>query len=136
VSAKENLAKQDGVMKNAFTLTSSTACVSNHRSVLLTDDNPHRRNALVLLLNLVHFNVSPVHSASEGLTLAKQGGFDLILISSLLSDNDGAELCRQIRDFDKRTPILFYSGEARNAETKAEWPLTPKQGMGILPAYV
>lgn len=123
-------------MEHAVIITTPTACVSNHRSVLLIDDNLPRRNAVALLLGMANFSVSLAASASDGLARATQGQFDLILINSHLIGHNSAELCRRIRDFDKRTPILFYLGEAQNAETKTEWPLTRKQGMGLLPAYV
>jgi len=123
-------------MKKALTMTTPTDCVSNHRSVLLIDDQPHRRNALGRLLGMANFDVYSAASGSEALALARQAKFDLILIGSHFIGHSGAELCRHIRDFDKRTPNLFYSGEAQDNETKAEWPLTFEQGRGLRPAYV
>jgi len=122
-------------MENVFTITNPTACVNNHRSVLLIDDNQPRRNSLALWLGMANFSVSLVGSTSEGLTLVRQQEFDLILIDSRLLSK-GLEHCRQIRNLNKRTPVLFYSGEAQNEEIKADWRLTHKQGMSPLPALV
>lgn len=121
-------------MKNVFTISNPLAGVNNHRSVLLIDDNQPRRNSLALWLEMANFNVALAGSASEGLTLLRQQEFDLILINSHPLASDGVELCRQIRNFNKRTPILFYSGETRSAGTKADWRLTEKQARGPLPA--
>lgn len=123
-------------MKNVYTLTPHTACVSSHKSVLLVDDNPHRLARLSTWLELANFSVSVAGTATEGLILARHGEFDLILINSHALGYDGAELCRQIRDLNKRTPSLLYSGEAPNAAPRADWRLTPEQEKGLLPACV
>lgn len=34
------------------------------------------------------------------------------MLDSIFPDDDGFELCRRIREFDRGTPILFYSGAA------------------------
>ena len=38
--------------------------------------------------------------------------YDLYLLDSWLPDGSGLDLCRKIREFDERTPILFYSAAA------------------------
>ena len=48
----------------------------------------------------------------NGIALAGSQDFDLYLLDSWLPDGSGLELCRQIREFDKSTPILFYSAAA------------------------
>ena len=40
------------------------------------------------------------------------------MLDSRLPDLDGFDLCRQIRDFDSDTPILFFSGAAYEADKK------------------
>ncbi len=97
-------------MENHFTLTSAA---NDNRSILCIDDDQDMRDRLAALLEMANFKVSLAKSVSEALTLAKQGRFDLILLDSYLSD--GRTLCRQIREFDQRTPILYYTGEARYA---------------------
>jgi DNA-binding response OmpR family regulator len=51
-------------------------------------------------------------SFDEALTLASQGGFDLYLLDTYLPDQTGLDLCKRIREFDSKTPILFYSAAA------------------------
>jgi DNA-binding response OmpR family regulator len=113
-------------MENALIIKTPAPRVNSRKSVLLVDDNPHRLDRLSTWLEMVNFNVSPVRSASEGLSLAKQRRFDLILINSRLIGYDGAELCRQIRDISKLTPVLLYSDKAESAETQSDWRLTPE----------
>jgi len=50
---------------------------------------------------------------------AKQSSFDLYLMDHALTDGSGINLCRQIRSFDPKTPIVFYSGYADEEHQKA-----------------
>ena len=45
----------------------------------------------------------------EGLRLARWGYFDLYIPDNWLPKGSGIGLCRQIREFDPYTPVLFYS---------------------------
>src|SRR5262249_5781742 len=47
-----------------------------------------------------------------GLRLARRGYFDLYILDNWLPDGSGIGLCRNIREFDPHTPILFYSAAA------------------------
>ena len=58
-------------------------------------------------------------SVVEGLRLARAGGFDLYLLDSRFIDGSGTELCENIREFDKTTPIVFYSGDHPSRLQKA-----------------
>jgi FOG: CheY-like receiver len=56
----------------------------------------------------------------RGLKLANAHGFDLFIFDSMLPDGSGVELCRRVRKFNQRTPIIFYSGLAYETDiTKA-----------------
>jgi two-component system OmpR family response regulator len=48
--------------------------------------------------------------------LIKAQSFDLYLLDGWLPQLDGFEFCRQLRKFDSKTPILFYSGAAYDAD--------------------
>jgi len=48
---------------------------------------------------------------ADGLRLAKVEAFDLYILDSKLPDGRGAELCVKIREFDRATPIIFYTAE-------------------------
>ena len=56
--------------------------------------------------------VTGVETCAEGLLAARANRFDLFMIDSRLPDGIGIgiDLCRQIRAFDKKTPIIFCSG--------------------------
>ena len=66
---------------------------------------------LTVLLGEAGYDVQYALCVSEGLSKARQGGFELILLDWSFADGTGLDLCRQIRAFDQQTAILFYTGE-------------------------
>lgn len=79
--------------------------------ILCVDDDRDTCEMITVLLNQAGYEVQHALSVADGLTKARQGGFDLMLLDWIFEDGTGLDLCRQIRAFDSRTPILFYTGE-------------------------
>lgn len=44
--------------------------------------------------------------------------FSAIILDNYFNDLSGLEICRRIRNFHPQTPVIFYSGEVRQAEIK------------------
>lgn len=63
-----------------------------------------------LVRNLVDYEVRSTASAADAIYLALTGGYDLILVDDRLPGLTGIEVCRQIRAYDHRMPILVISG--------------------------
>ena len=72
-----------------------------------------------LLLTRSNYEIISADSFLEGLNLAKQSSFDLYLIDHTLADGSGIDLCRQIRSFDSKVPIIFCSGYADEEHQQA-----------------
>ena len=79
--------------------------------ILFVDDHEDTRYLITHLLGAQGYAVEAAESVEKGLRLARAGGFDLYLLDSRFADGSGAELCEGIREFDKTTPIVFYSGD-------------------------
>lgn len=79
------------------------------RQVLFVEDTPDTRSLVEFSLGREGFSVMTAETADEGLDLARTKDFALILLDIGLPDKDGLELCREIRRFDQKTPILFYT---------------------------
>ncbi len=85
--------------------------MSENPRILFVDDHEDTRFLITYLLNAWGYEVLSAKNVDEGLTLARGGGFDLYLLDSRFADGSGTELCEGIREFDKETPIVFYSGD-------------------------
>jgi two-component system, OmpR family, KDP operon response regulator KdpE len=85
-------------------------------SVLLVEDDMDVRRMLELLLDEWGYHAQMAATATEGLRFLLERPFDLIILDNWLPDLEGVELCRQIRGFDRRTPIVFYSAATMGGE--------------------
>lgn len=61
--------------------------------------------------------ISTANTPTEALELIASEPFDLYILEHRLPEMSGVELCRQIRKTDKQTPILFFAGRLRLAES-------------------
>ncbi len=84
--------------------------------VLSVDDDEEACEMLSLLLKSHGFEVTCAQSAADAWLKINAECFDLYLLDAWLPQLDGFELCRQIRKCDSKTPILFYSGAAYDAD--------------------
>jgi DNA-binding response OmpR family regulator len=84
----------------------------NKRHILYIEDHEDTRELVTLVLRQRDFDVTTGSTIEIGVRLASENAFDLYLLDSWLPDGSGLDLCRQIRQFDGLTPILFYSAAA------------------------
>ena len=80
--------------------------------VLYIEDHEDTRELVRLVLEQRSYEVVTGSTIESGVALANTQDFDLYLLDSWLPDGSGLDLCRQIREFDKATPIVFYSAAA------------------------
>lgn len=73
---------------------------------------------LRLILKYRHIETKAVATAAEALSAVQEEQFDLYLLDAWLPDLDGFELCRRLREFDQKTPIVFYSAAAYEADRR------------------
>ncbi|HEY0005755.1 MAG TPA: response regulator [Pyrinomonadaceae bacterium] len=83
--------------------------MSEMRRVLLVEDTSDTRQLVEFSLAQEGFAVVSAQTAADGLVLARAESFALIILDIGLPDQDGLELCREIRRFDRTTPIIFYT---------------------------
>ena len=79
--------------------------------ILFVDDNADIRFMIKEWLSIFNYQVATAESMADGLRLAKIDPFDLYILDTRFPDGRGTELCKKIREFDRATPIIFYSGE-------------------------
>lgn len=87
--------------------------------ILFVDDDPDIREMVQALLGAAGFRVSISDDAADVLQLTATERFDAVLLDYWMPQFTGLELCRQIRDFDRNTPILICSGAISAADKEA-----------------
>ena len=89
---------------------------NNRSRILCVDDDEDACEMLSELMNSFEVDATCARSAAAAWPLIKAEDFDLFVLDAWLPDLDGFRFCRQLRDFDPITPILFYSGAAYEAD--------------------
>ncbi len=84
--------------------------------ILCTEDDADTRELIILTLRFAGYEVKATDSAEEAIDLLTKERFELCLLDNWLSGTSGVDLCKQIRQFDAMTPILFYSGAGLNTD--------------------
>ncbi len=101
--------------------------------ILCTEDDADTRDLLILILSNAGFEVTPTDSADHALDLIRTQHFDLYLMDNWMPGVSGDDLCKKIREFDSKTPILFYSGAAYESD-KVRARASGAQGYIVKPA--
>lgn len=86
------------------------------KRILCVEDHEDTRFMLDLLLRRENYDVVLADTVITALLLAQSRSFDLYILDKRFRSGTGTELCRQIRDFDTKTPIVFYSGAAGDSD--------------------
>lgn len=87
--------------------------------VLYADDNEDACFMLGTILAFSNIETTSANTIAEALRLARAEQFDLYLLDSRFPEGSGIDLCRQLREFNRSIPIVFYSGSAYELD-KAE----------------
>lgn len=87
-----------------------------NKIILSVDYDFDNAEVIKLILNQHGFSVEVSENASEALNLVREKEYDLILSEYRLPDMCGAEFCRQFRQFDYRTPFVFFSATVENSQ--------------------
>jgi len=85
-------------------------------NILFADDNSDIRELVEFQLHAAGFRVSTADNAADVLRLATTEHFDVLVLDYWMPEVTGIDLCRQIRTFDRSTPILICSGAVTEAD--------------------
>jgi CheY-like chemotaxis protein len=89
------------------------------KRILYVEGYEDNRSLMEFLLQHLGYDCQAVTTRSEGWFLATRERFDLYMLDTWYSDGTGIGLCRQIREMDPITPIIFFSAWTPRA-TQAE----------------
>lgn len=87
-------------------------------NLLIAEDDPHTRAALVEILSGEGFSTVAVENGRQAIQLATTGSqsFDLICLDVMMPDTDGFTACEAIRSAGITSPILFISAKSEDAD--------------------
>jgi DNA-binding response OmpR family regulator len=85
--------------------------------ILIIDDDRDSCDLMQLMLQHsdASYEITSVLTPEEGLRLASARSFDLYLLDCRFIGISGVEVCRTLRQTDTETPIMFFTGEARES---------------------
>lgn len=84
--------------------------------ILLVEDEPGVVMVVTDLLRAEGYQVESAREGNEGLRLATEGGFDLLILDLMLPGLDGARICQSARErgFDGGILMLTAKGQIRD----------------------
>jgi DNA-binding response OmpR family regulator len=80
--------------------------------ILCVDDHEDSTSMMKVLLEKWNKEVTVAGSAADGIRLARSEPFDMYLLETLLPDESGFELCKQICRVPGHAPVVFISAAA------------------------
>ena len=81
-----------------------TSRVERKRRILVIEDQPDLSRLLLIVLKRGGFDACAAANGTDGLRLAEEQNYDLILSDIELPDIDGFEICRRIKQNPKLAP--------------------------------
>ena len=90
---------------------------SSKGRILCTEDDVDTRELIDFVLTEYGYEVVCVARNVQAIDLAKTQHFDLYLVDNWMPGLSGTELTEKLRQFDLKTPVLFYSGAATAAKS-------------------
>ena len=101
--------------------------------ILCTEDDVDTRELIDFVLTQYGYEVVCSASNVQAIDLAKTQNFDLYLVDNWMPGLSGTELTEKLRQFDLKTPVLFYSGAASETDREAA-RVSGAQGYLVKPA--
>src|SRR5438105_5346293 len=92
--------------------------MTNSRKILIVDDDPELREALVEQLALhEEFEAVAVETGAKGVHAAKASQVDLVIMDVGLPDLDGREAVRMLRKGGFKAPIIMLTAHDTDSDT-------------------
>jgi len=89
---------------------------SHQRKVLIVEDDPAIREALLEAVEADGHGAVGAPDGAQAVRLFEGGGYDLVLLDIMLPVMSGYDVCRRIRERDKRVPIVMLTAKAEEID--------------------
>lgn len=84
--------------------------------LLVVEDDPAILRGLGDNLRLESYEVATATDGETGLRLARDGGFDLVILDVMLPKLGGFDVCRRLREAGENVPILMLTARGEEAD--------------------
>lgn len=96
-------------MSNSIMTSSKSGGGGLKQTILAVDNAPMFLSTLKRLLENEPYEIHSETSGEAALTYLQSGNPNLIMLDIEMPDMDGYELCRRIKQYNDRVPILFVT---------------------------
>ncbi|HEX6252352.1 MAG TPA: response regulator [Gemmatimonadaceae bacterium] len=105
-------------LEQAFGKISDFLEKSEDRHLLVVEDDPAQRDAIVELIDADDVNITAVQNAEDALKALKERNFDCMVLDLGLRDMSGFELLERVKSDPERKdlPIIIYTGKELSRE--------------------
>src|SRR5215204_1939856 len=86
------------------------------QSILCVEDDPDSLKVMKYLFESENFDITDCDNLEDCLLEVKNNRFSAIVLDYYMGNQNSLEVCEEIRSHSSKTPIIFYSGEARKSE--------------------
>ncbi len=87
------------------------------KKLLIVDDEVDIATSIQYVLNQEGFATLLAHDGIKAIQLFEHEKPDLVILDLMMPGLDGYEVCRRVRAFDKRTPILMLTARTSEIDT-------------------
>ncbi len=84
--------------------------------ILIIEDEESILMALEDDLKLEGYKVTGIEDGRQGLSMAKEGGYDLIILDIMLPKMNGFEVCKELRQAGVTIPILILTAKSQEID--------------------
>jgi DNA-binding response OmpR family regulator len=85
--------------------------------ILIVEDEARIASFVEKGLKANGYVITVADRATEGLSMARAGGFDLVILDLGLPDRDGMEVLEELRDHDSRLPVIILTAREGVTDT-------------------
>lgn len=104
---------------------------AGRKSILVVDDDAGMVDTLADILQANQYEVATAHSGEVAVTMAKSGGYDLVLMDIKMPGLNGVQALTAMKAAGLATRVIMMTAYTRDelvkeAETQSGYPVLPK----------
>ncbi|MEI6898656.1 MAG: response regulator, partial [Bacteroidota bacterium] len=90
------------------------------KDLLVVEDDPTHRNALVELITTEDVKVTGVGNQAEAITELNKGIYDAVIIDLGLESGSGLNICKYVRENQLKLPVIVYTGKSLSPDEEKD----------------